>query len=176
MTTLRLIASVGLLATLNATGPAPVSVANAAIAVTADTAGDSVTFTWRRTGGTSSYAAFTAVVPLAPRRIRFVGEWRGDWGHATIGTPGYKRGNRIDANGDHLRVAGTFRIGPTERTVTLAWAECDARDMNGDGAIDGADVAEVLNYWGRNDPFADVDRNGTVDGADLAEVLNGWTT
>jgi hypothetical protein len=36
-------------------------------------------------------------------------------------------------------------------------------------------VAEVLNYWGRNDPFADVDRNGTVDGADLAEVLNGWT-
>ena len=41
--------------------------------------------------------------------------------------------------------------------------------------MSAADVAEVLNYWGRNDPFADVDRNGTVDGADLAEVLNGWT-
>ncbi len=171
----RLIASVGLLATISTTGPSPASLTNSAISVTANATGGAVAFIWRRIGGNAAYASFTAVVPEVPRRIRMVGEWRGEWGHATIGTPGYKRGNRIDMNGDHLRVAGTFRLSSAERTVTLSWATCDDRDLNGDGRIDGADVADVLNYWGANDPFADIDRNGIVDGADLSEVLNGWT-
>ena len=50
-------------------------------------------------------------------------------------------------------------------------------DLNGDGHVNGIDLAMVLSYWGpcagSNCP-ADVDRNGVVNGADLAIVLGSW--
>lgn len=157
-----------------ASGPSPVSVASPTLAATADVGTDSVSMTWRRVSGNANYAGISAVIPTEARRIRFVGEWRGEWGHATIGTPGFKRGNRIDTRGDHLRIAGTFRLASQDRTVTLAWATCEAEDMNGDGVVGGSDLAEVLARWGRQDAFADVNRDGTVNGADLSAVIGAW--
>ena len=48
-------------------------------------------------------------------------------------------------------------------------------DLNGDGAIDGADLGLLLAAWGTDDPAADLDGNGTVDGADLGLLLGLWT-
>ena len=52
-------------------------------------------------------------------------------------------------------------------------------DVDGNGAVNGADLAIVLGSWGpcpEGDPCtADVDRSGAVDGVDLGLVLSGWT-
>ncbi|MBL9147403.1 MAG: hypothetical protein JNM94_01785 [Phycisphaerae bacterium] len=47
-------------------------------------------------------------------------------------------------------------------------------DLNGDGVVDGADLALVLGAWGNGAGLADIDENGIVDGADLAIVLGSW--
>ena len=52
-------------------------------------------------------------------------------------------------------------------------------DVDGSGAVNGVDLAAVLNSWGTNGgkyPGADTNDDGIVDGTDLAEVLNGWGT
>lgn len=50
--------------------------------------------------------------------------------------------------------------------------ECEA-DFNGDGVVDGADLANLLGDWGQvtND---DLDGIGVIDGADLAILLGAW--
>ena len=54
--------------------------------------------------------------------------------------------------------------------------ECNAADLNGDGEVNGADLALVLAAWG--EPClgcaADVNGDGEVNGADLALILAGW--
>ena len=50
-------------------------------------------------------------------------------------------------------------------------------DLVNDGAINAADMAIVLNFWGTDGsqfPGVDIDGDGVVDGADLAAVLNAW--
>jgi hypothetical protein len=47
-------------------------------------------------------------------------------------------------------------------------------DLNGDGSVDGADLAIFLGAWGGNGGLADLDENGTVNGADLAIILGAW--
>lgn len=47
-------------------------------------------------------------------------------------------------------------------------------DLNGDGVVNGADLAILLSDWGEPSP-ADFDGNNTVDGADLALLLAAWT-
>ncbi|MEY2714275.1 MAG: Dockerin type domain, partial [Planctomycetota bacterium] len=50
-------------------------------------------------------------------------------------------------------------------------------DVDGSGAVNGVDLAAILNVWGTSGgkyPGADVNQDGIVDGSDLAEVLNGW--
>lgn len=46
-------------------------------------------------------------------------------------------------------------------------------DLNGDGTVDGSDLAIVLGNWG-NAGTGDLTGNGNVDGADLAIVLGNW--
>jgi hypothetical protein len=46
-------------------------------------------------------------------------------------------------------------------------------DLNGDGVIDGYDLAVMLGSWGGSGP-ADLDGNGSVDGGDLAILLGLW--
>jgi hypothetical protein len=50
-------------------------------------------------------------------------------------------------------------------------------DVDGDGSVDGADLASLLASWGHEDvePTVDFDGNGEVDGADLAALLSHWT-
>jgi formylglycine-generating enzyme required for sulfatase activity len=46
-------------------------------------------------------------------------------------------------------------------------------DLNLDGVISGADLAQVLTAWGTSGA-ADFDGNGSVDGADLSFILSRW--
>jgi len=47
-------------------------------------------------------------------------------------------------------------------------------DLNGDGVVNGADLAILLTQWGTNGP-ADINNDGVVNGADLAILLTNWT-
>ena len=47
-------------------------------------------------------------------------------------------------------------------------------DVNGDGLVNGADLALLLAAWGSSIAIYDLDGNGNVDGADLAILLGAW--
>lgn len=59
--------------------------------------------------------------------------------------------------------------------VQLLVRGCDGAgpDLNGDGAVNGIDLAALLACWGT--PCADIDGNGQTDGADLAALLAAWS-
>jgi plastocyanin len=59
-------------------------------------------------------------------------------------------------------------------TITVQGAANPA-DIDGDGAVNAADLATLLNSWGAKGGAADIDRNGSVDAADLAVLLGAWT-
>lgn len=48
-------------------------------------------------------------------------------------------------------------------------------DLNGDGPVNGTDLAMLLGLWGTADAGADLDHNGSVGGGDLAILLSNWT-
>lgn len=52
---------------------------------------------------------------------------------------------------------------------------CSA-DLNGDGVVDGADLASLLAAWGSSNSPADLNGDGIVDGADLATMLSLWNS
>jgi hypothetical protein len=48
-------------------------------------------------------------------------------------------------------------------------------DLDGNGAVDGGDLATLLSTWGPcTGCAADIDGNGAVDGGDLATLLSVW--
>jgi hypothetical protein len=47
-------------------------------------------------------------------------------------------------------------------------------DLDRDGAVNGGDLAVMLNNWGESGGVGDIDCSGAVDGADLALLLNAW--
>ena len=47
-------------------------------------------------------------------------------------------------------------------------------DINGDGQVNGIDLAYVLTYWGSGSAIADLNNDGVVSGPDLAIVLVAW--
>lgn len=48
-------------------------------------------------------------------------------------------------------------------------------DINGDGSVNGSDLALLLQSWGAcGKCAADIDPNGSIDGADLALLLQSW--
>ncbi|MEI7878973.1 MAG: dockerin type I domain-containing protein, partial [Planctomycetota bacterium] len=50
-------------------------------------------------------------------------------------------------------------------------------DVDNSGAVNGVDLAAILNSWGTSGgkyPGADVNHDSVVNGSDLAVVLNGW--
>ncbi len=58
--------------------------------------------------------------------------------------------------------------------VRISVVECGAaEDLNGDGVVDAADVAILLNNWGGSG-IGDIDGSGVVDAADVAALLNAW--
>ena len=49
-------------------------------------------------------------------------------------------------------------------------------DINGDGVVNGSDLALLLNSWGGWDVDADLNNDGAVDGFDLSLMLSKWNT
>lgn len=64
----------------------------------------------------------------------------------------------------------------TEILVTPTWLDTPQMraDTNGDGMVDGQDLAKVLASFGSDNAVADLDRSGWVDGTDLAIILGSW--
>ena len=57
------------------------------------------------------------------------------------------------------------------------WILCDnanPQDLNGDGVVNGADLATLLIQWGAAGGPSDFNSDGVVDGADLATLLINW--
>ena len=46
-------------------------------------------------------------------------------------------------------------------------------DLDGNGVVNGADIAILLNAWGGGGP-ADIDGDGTVDARDMSILLNNF--
>ncbi len=86
------------------------------------------------------------VTPTATMKLRFIADDAGT-------------GSLIEAAVDEVRISVV---------------ECGAaEDLNGDGIVDAADVAILLNNWGGSG-IGDIDGNGVVDAADVAALLNAW--
>jgi hypothetical protein len=58
-----------------------------------------------------------------------------------------------------------------DKTIAIR-VRCDF-DLNGDGAVTGADLGILLGNWGRPG-IGDFNADGTVTGADLGLLLGGW--
>jgi hypothetical protein len=59
------------------------------------------------------------------------------------------------------------------RDAVLDRCQCIA-DVVADGAVNGVDLARILNDWGQIDSSSDIDLDGIVGGTDLAIVLSSW--
>lgn len=92
---------------------------------------------------------------------------------------------RFDANVPPAAVTGQVSLGmwkgPTQTSpatqVAMQGAVPSApsmpADRNGDGVVDGTDLAAILACWGA--PCGDIDGDGTTSGTDLAALLAAWT-
>ena len=58
-------------------------------------------------------------------------------------------------------------------TIDLAGSSM-AADLNGDGAVNGLDLTQLLANWGGSGA-GDINGDGTIDGLDLAALLAGWS-
>lgn len=102
------------------------------------------------------------------------------------------RGTRALAAGRHrLRIeyfeataaAGLILAfsGPGQSTVIVRSSSLShggapkSADLDGDGIVDGVDLAILLAAWGSAGGPADINGDGTVDGSDLAVLLARWT-
>ena len=94
-------------------------------------------------------------------------EWSADCNRDGVVDFGQIRsGELLDENGNHT----------PDCCESAPFCNCPA-DVDSSGAVNGVDLAAILNTWGTTGgkyPGADINRDGTVDGADLAEVLNSW--
>ena len=85
----------------------------------------------------------------------------------------------ISGNDDGIAIWTSEADNPLFRPTLEVWFDAgepsNPADLNGDGAVNGADLALVLSDWASNDSPADINQDGLVDGADLALVLSGWT-
>jgi hypothetical protein len=76
-----------------------------------------------------------------------------------------------------LYVGGQFTLSPAGDSYLARWQGCPTvtpclGDFDGNGTVDGADLATMLGAWGG--PGADLDGSGATDGADLAVLLGAW--
>lgn len=70
---------------------------------------------------------------------------------------------------DNARTIDTTRF-----TVANFRCPACAGDFDGNGAVDGADLAIMLGGWGGGSVAGDLDNDGDTDGADLAILLGAW--
>ncbi len=87
----------------------------------------------------------------------------------------------FDANAAPATASGTlglFKPG-AEPNVSVAvlgpeGGAGNPADLNGDGIVDGQDLASMLSQWGLSGSAADIDGDGSVGGGDLAAMLAAW--
>jgi hypothetical protein len=83
-------------------------------------------------------------------------------------------GASLNTNGGKIYYESLTNYGAVDDPDSLIQiAQCPA-DVNGDGVVDGADLAILLASWGTSDSVADLTGDGNVDGADLAVLLASW--
>ena len=78
------------------------------------------------------------------------------------------------AGNRYVIALGGFAItdyGPAILTISGEGVVC-LGDFNGDGLVNGVDLANLLAYW--NLPDADLNGDGTTSGADLTILLASW--
>lgn len=85
----------------------------------------------------------------------------------------------ISGNDDGISIWTREASNALLRPTLEVWFESDIRtnpaDLNGDGEVNGGDLALILVEWGEIDSIADINADGIVDGGDLALVLVAWT-
>jgi trimeric autotransporter adhesin len=82
-------------------------------------------------------------------------------------------------SGERLLVSGQFtQVDGQAANRLVEFVGCPneaiAGDLNGDGAVDAADLALFLGSWGGSDPNADLNGDGSIDAADLSILLGNW--
>ena len=85
-----------------------------------------------------------------------------------------------DANGElYIVDQGSGTTGQIFKIVPADGSNgCDpglVGDIDGNGLVNGADLAAVLSAWGTKGGGADLDGDGSVGGSDLAILLGNWT-
>lgn len=76
-------------------------------------------------------------------------------------------------NARQMLISG--KSGPSFISTLLRLTPIIAGDIDGNGQVNGIDLAMVLGHWGDAGGAADLDANGVVDGIDLGIVLGAWT-
>ncbi len=89
----------------------------------------------------------------------------------TTSVGGITRGFWASPNGRHVIFRGVLN-GTTEGAFLATFDDPTGPDLNGDGRIDGADLAILLGAWGT--AGGDLTGDGTTSGADLAILLGAW--
>ena len=74
----------------------------------------------------------------------------------------------IDGNGN--AEAGEWIL--AEACAITVGGSCCTGDLNGSGAVDGADLTRLVSAWGTSG--GDLTGDGQTDGADLASLLGSW--
>ena len=144
------------------------------------------------TGEPFSFSSWNGGEPSSGGTDRFVHFWRWsdlDWNDAPD-CGALMRSLLVewsaDCNGDGIVDFGQIRAGqladangnniPDCCEIAPFCTPCSA-DVDQSGAVNGVDLAAVLNNWGTSggkQPRSDTNGDGVVDGSDLAEVLNAW--
>ena len=57
----------------------------------------------------------------------------------------------------------------------VQWESGEPSDLDGNGLVDGADLAGLLARWGYGTGIGDINFDGVVDGADLGQMLADWS-
>ena len=66
-----------------------------------------------------------------------------------------------------------FNLGPYSALV-FSRPRFGSPDINGDGFVNGADLAAILSNWGGSDWASDLNDDGIVNGTDLGVMLGSW--
>ena len=109
-------------------------------------------------------------------KVRFNSDWAGyDLSFANTGT--FDLDATYNQPWDGMPASGGFDIGAY---TCIIFSQGDPppagnpADINGDGTVNGQDLAALLGAWGSKGGAADVNGDGLVNGADLAALLGSW--
>jgi hypothetical protein len=111
---------------------------------------------------------------------RYVDAFAGNRDESLVASVRSNIGNYIAADGSMRFLVYAERTADETfhdyMSVTLIRAnDACTGDLDGNGSVDGSDLATLLNGWGPCSGCAgDLDGNGTIDGGDLATLLNFW--